>query len=274
MGDNTLYNVDTIDGLDSLPDISIGMAPKPRRHGSWLGGKLAQKRVITMSFDIMGDPADDYRTTKPKNALVQAMRLQDEEQPLVFEMDYGEQGVLVYASVTALDLPLTSGYSRQRRGTVEFTCTNPMKYSVNPRQGVAAPPSPPTGAAYGLTYGFAYSQDTGITGSFTAHNGGNSPAAAVYTITGPVSRPKVTLLDGQGSRATTFATNLAEKDVLLVDTVNNRVTINGSDAYSTVSGALVADLVIRPGDTTVSFDGDVPSGKSPRLNVSWRDASR
>lgn len=274
LADESLFNVTGIEGLDSLPDLTIGMAPKPRRHGSWLGGKLAQKRVITITLQILGDPEDGYRTTKPKNALVNALQIMDSELPLVFELDYGDQPTMVYASVTALDLPISRGYSAMREATIEFTCTDPMKYAAESKQGQADPPSPPTAVPYGLTYGFQYSEDAGITGSFTAHNGGNTAAPVVYTIEGPVSRPSISLLDAEGSWVTTFAVNLGEKDVLRVDTAANRVTLNGSDAFGSAFGSLITSLVIRPGDTIVSFGGDVPSGKFPKLNASWRDTSR
>lgn len=274
MGDESLYNITSIEGLDSLPDLVIGMAPKPRRHGSWLGGKLAQKRVISIGLQILGDPADDWRTTKPKNALVEACQIRDDEQPLVFELDYGEQPVMVYASVTALDLPITAGYSRLRSGVVEFTCTDPMKYAAESKQGQAKPPTDPPAVEYGFSYGVQYSEEEGATNAFTAVNNGNSNAAAVYTVRGPITRPVITLLDGQGARATTFDLTLAEKDELRITTAQNRVLLNGSDAFGSASGALVADLVIRPGETVISFAGTVPSGASPALGVSWRDASR
>jgi len=274
MGDDTNFNITSIEGLDSLPDLTIGMAPKPRRHGSWLGGKLAQKRVISMGFQIMGDPEDGYRTTRPKNQLVNACQIQDVESPLIFDLGEGEDPVMINASVTALDLPIVAGYTRLRTGVVEFTATDPMKYSVEKKIGQAAPPLPPVASPYGQQYGFAYEEETGITGSFTAKNEGNSPSAAVYRIDGPVERPVITLLDKDGTRATTFAVNLTEGETLMVDTVRNSVTVNGADAFKTASGALVADLVIRPGDTVISFNGTVPFGGNPRLNVSWRDASR
>lgn len=274
LGDYTNFNITSIEGLDSLPDLTIGMAPKPRRHGSWLGGKLAQKRVISIGLQILGDPQDEYLTTKPKNALVEACQIQDVELPLIFDLGMGEQPVMVNASVTALDLPMTAGYHRQRNAVIEFTCTDPMKYAVAGKVGMAAPPNPPVSAAYGQAYGFDYSEETGITGSFTATNEGNSPASVVYTITGPVTRPVITLLDAQGTRATTFAIELKESDTLMVNTLRNRVLLNGSDAFSTASGALVADLILRPGQTVISFNGDVPFDKAPTLNVSWRDASR
>lgn len=275
MGDDSLYNVTSIDGLDSLPDLTIGMAPKPRRHGSWLGGKLAQKRVITLGFDILGDPSDDWRTTKPKNALTSAFQIMDEELPLIFEMDYGEDPVLVQASVTALDLPITANYSRQRSGTVEFTCTDPLKYTTAAKKGTATVPETPAATAYGAVYGFAYSITTGLSGSFKATNDGNTPAPAIYTITGPVTRPIISLDDSKGNRQTKFLLTLAAKDRLVVDTVNNRVTVNGEDRFGSATGALVADLTIRPGKTTVGFTGSNTGGDTaPSLTVEWRDTNR
>lgn len=275
LGDDSLYNITSIDGLDSLPDLTIGMAPKPRRHGSWLGGKLAQKRVINIGLDIMGDPADNYRTTKPKNALVNAMQIMDVELPLVFEMDYGEQPIMVHASVTAMDLPIGRDYSRLRSGNIEFTCTDPMKYSTEAKAGSARPPTVPEAAPYGGAYGFAYSVTTGLSGSFTATNDGNSPSWCLYTIQGPVTRPTITLSDSEGLRATMFNVTLSARDRLEVDTVQNRVTLNGANAFGTATGALIADLIIRPGSTNITFTGDDTGGAvAPTLTAQWRDASR
>lgn len=275
MGDDSLYNVNSIEGLDSLPDLTIGIAPKPRRHGSWLGGKLAQKRVITMNFEIMGDPADDWRTTGPKNAMVEAFQIMDEELPLVFELGYGEPSITVNASVTALDLPIGVNYSRLRSGTVEFTCTDPTKYTAEPKSGSARLPTRPDAAVYGQPYGFAYHVTTGLTGTFTAKNTGNTPSPAVYTITGPVTSPSITLRDSKGTRRITFGLDLGVKDRLEIYTATNRVTKNGEDRYGTAHGALVSDLTIRPGSTTISFTGkDTGSTVSPTLTAQWRDASR
>jgi len=274
LGDGSNYNVTGIEGLDSLPDLTIGMAPKPRRHGSWLGGKLAQKRVITIGFDILGDPDDDYRTTKPKNRLQNAFQIMDVELPLIFEMDYGEEPVLVHASVTSLELPITRDYSRFRQGIVEFTCSDPMKYATNAKSGTTGTPQVPASAVYGLPYGFAYSEEIELSGTFTATNTGNSPAPAVYQIQGPVNRPTVTLTDDQGVRATTFNVNLTATDRIYVDTFRNRVLINGADRFGSATGALVSDLTIRPGETTVAFTGETGGSTAPSLTVEWRDATR
>jgi hypothetical protein len=275
LGDESLYNVTSIEGLDSLPDLTIGMAPKPRRHGSWLGGKLAQKRVITIGFDILGDPADDYRTTKPKNKLQNVMQISDFESPLIFEMDYGEDPVMVHASVTALDLPIVRDYSRLRSGTLEFTCTDPMKYSAQAKKGTASTPVVPEAEPYGSAYGFAYSQSIGLSGTFKAENLGNSPAPVVYTMVGPVNRPVIALGDSQGQRATQFNVQLTAADRLVVDTARNSVTVNGADRFGSANGALVADLVMRPGETTVAFTGETPGGSTaPTLTAEWRDATR
>lgn len=275
LGDDTLYNVTSIEGLDSLPDITIGMAPKPRRHGSWLGGKLAQKRVITMSFDILGDPDDDHRTTKPKNALKNALQLSDIEQPLIFELDYGEEPTLVHASVTALDLPIVQNYSRLRHGIVEFTCTDPVLYSAVGKAGSTPPPSIPAATPYGQAYGFAYSESTGTSGTFLARNAGDSPTPVVYTITGPINMPAITLTDSVGVRRTQFNLALAATDRLVIDTANNSVKLNGTDRFGSAMGALVSELSIRGnGDTTVGFTGEPQGTGSPALSAVWRDARR
>lgn len=275
LADESLFNVTSIDGLDSLPDLTIGMAPKPRRHGSWLGGKLAQKRVITIGLQILGDPTGDNRTTTAKNKLVNALQIMDVELPLIFELDYGDQPVMVYASVTALDLPIKQDYSRLREATIEFTCTDPMKYSAAAKQRTAAPPRVPEATPYGGQYGFAYSITTGLSGAVTADNNGNSPAPAIYRMRGPITRPVITLVDSIGTRTVRFNVTLKASDELYVSSSANRVLLNGSDNYGAANGALVADLVMRPGETTVTFTGDDTGGPvPPSLTVEWRDATR
>jgi hypothetical protein len=276
LGDDSLYRVTSIDGLDSLPDLSIGIAPKPRRHGSWLGGKLAQKRVITMNFDILGDPDNEWLTTRPKNALAKAFQIMDEELPLIFDMGYGEDSVRVMASVTALDLPIGQNYTRFRSGTVEFTCTDPHKYATATRKGTARVPEVPVATPYGAAYGFPYSITTGLSGTFKATNDGNTPAPVVYKVRGPVTRPIIMLDDSaKGNRTTKFLLTLKAKDELVVDTAKNSVLVNGEDRFGFATGALVADLTLRPGTTTVSFRGSNTGGDTaPSLTATWRDTSR
>ena len=118
-GDNTLYNISSIDGLDSLPEVTIGIAPKPRRNGSWLGGKITSKRVITIELEVLGDPTDSYLTTNPSRTIKRAMALSDIEIPLVFDLGYGEEPAMVMASVTAFDMPHIAGYHKRRPATIE-----------------------------------------------------------------------------------------------------------------------------------------------------------
>lgn len=275
LGDESRYSVQSIDGLDSLPDLTIGTTPRPRRNGSWLGGKLSQKRVITIQVDVLGDPDDEYRTTRPFLALQRACEVADYELPLNFDLGFGEPPIMVYASVTAFDAPRGINYALGRSVTVEFTCTDPNKYAGVAQIKSTPPPVRPAATPYGAAYGFAHSMGTGLSGAFLATNAGNSNSQVVYTITGPVTRPAITLTDGQGTRRTDFNLTLAASDRLVIDTAVNRLELNGADRFGSSSGALITDLFFRPGDTTVAFTAEaVPDENPGSLSAEWRDASR
>lgn len=271
-GDNTLYNISSIDGLDSLPEVTIGIAPKPRRNGSWLGGKITSKRVITIELEVLGDPANDYLTTNPGRAIKRAMALSDTEIPLVFDLGYGEEPVMVMASVTAFDMPHIAGYHKRRPATIEFTCTDTTLHSAAPRAQQVGPSVPATGNDYGFDYGGDYALSTGVSGKFTASNSGNANAHVVYEIKGPVATPAISLNDGT-TRVTTFNLNLATSDRLVIDTKANTVLLNGADRFGSATGALVSQLTLKPGNTEVGLLGTSSSPSLAYLNATWRDAS-
>ena len=272
-GDNTLYNISSIDGLDSLPEVTIGIAPKPRRNGSWLGGKITSKRVITIELEVLGDPTDSYLTTNPSRTIKRAMALSDIEIPLVFDLGYGEEPAMVMASVTAFDMPHIAGYHKRRPATIEFTCTDTTIHSAAPRAQQVGPAVPATGNDYGLDYGSDYAMATGVSGSFMASNSGNANAQVVYEIKGPVATPAISLIDAAGSRVTTFNLNLATSDRLIIDTRANTVLLNGADRFGSATGALVSQLTLRPGRTEVGLLGTSSSPTLAYLNATWRDAS-
>lgn len=275
LGDERFYAIQSIDGLDSLPDLTIGITPKPRRNGSWLGGKLSQKRVVEVVVNVMGDPADNYLTTKPMAALQAACDVSDEERPLNFDFGYGEEPVMVNASVTSFDAPRVAGYQHLRQVTIEFTATDPNKYIGVAQSKKTEPPIPAAPAVYGLAYGFAHSAGTATSGSFTATNAGNASTHVVYRIVGPVNRPSITLTDSQGVRRTQFNVDLKANQRLEVSSAGNSVKRNGADAFGSATGALIPDLHFRPGDTTVAFNGaGDPPAKPGTLTASWRDATR
>ena len=275
LGDGTNYVIRSIDGLDSLPDVSIGMVAKPRRHGSWLGGKLGIKRVVTIELDVIGDLTDDNRTTKPKLALQNACQLSDVEVPLEFDLGEGEPPCYVMASVTSFDAPITQGYLRRRPVVIEFTATDPVKYGMSPKNQATTPPKAPPATPYGVAYGFAYSEGTATSGTFTVSNAGNTRSNTRITIKGPVNNPTVTLTDGQATRTARFNVNLVTSDLLVIDSKENTVLLNGADRLNVASGALVADMFVRPGTTTVEFGGIFNPASNPEatLTVEWRDTS-
>lgn len=269
MGDGTLYPITGLEGDDSLPDISIGMVAKPRRDGSWLGTKLAQKRVITISFHIMGDPNRNYYTAGPKNALVKAFALKQVEQPLVVDLGFGETPFMVRASVTSLDLPKNDGYHiGHRSGTVELTATDPRRFATTVPKTSVPRQKPVTGWSYGQAYGFKYHATPSVDVPTTLINDGDDDAEVTYTILGPARNPSITLNDGVDVREIRLDYVLAAGNRLVLDTRNNAAFMSGMDMLGYLDGALLQNMRLRPGSTQLTLRTEAQVGE-PTLEVEW-----
>lgn len=274
VGDDSNYVVTNIDGWESRPEITNGSTPYPNRLGSWQGALSSVKRVVTVDLAILGDPNDSYNTTGPKRALSRVMNLDDEESPLLMDLGYGSLPEIINCRVTAYTLPTQQGFGRRASASIEFTATDPRRYSVELNTSTTGLPVPLRGMAYPIKYGkFPGLLTPANRGEAVIQNLGNSKSPGVYTITGPVNSPHITIDDGKGRLIRTqFNANLAPNEVLVADSATGTVTIGGAARNGVASGALVQDLELPPGLSTVALGGGGASNAAS-LTVSYRDAN-
>jgi hypothetical protein len=274
LGDDSDYIVNGFDGWEDRPEITNGSSPRPHSLGSWVGGLGSQKRVITLDLLIPGLLSDDNQTTIPMAKLRQVMGLDDQESPLLVGLDYGTTPEIANVRVTAFNAPTRKGYGRLREAFIEFTATDPRKYSNGVYSATTGLPTPPRVQPYPITYGVYSEAPTGAQrGEAQVENLGNAATPAVYRIIGPSAEPTITVLGENGwQKRTTFHIPLGAGEVLEVDTAKNTVTLNGSTRYGQSTGALVGQLEVPPGKSVVALGGGGGTDQT-QLTVKWRDAN-
>lgn len=272
LGDDTNYLATGIDGWESRPEITNGSTPNPRRLGSRVGGLSAVKRVVSIDFEILGDPKDAFLTTGPKKALTRVMAIDDDESALIVDLDYGIEPELIYARVTAFNMPTNKGYGRRQACFIEWTATDPRRFSISQSRSTTGLPVPLRGIPYPITYGrYAETVTPDNRGEAIVQNLGNSHTPATYRITGPVRNPTVTVGTRNKLKRIQFNVTLANGEVLTADSTDGSVMIAGARRQGITSGALLEDMEVPPGTSTVALGG--VGSTSASLTVYWRDAN-
>ena len=271
LGDDSNYVITSIDGWEDRPETTNGSTPYPRRLGSWVGGLSATKRVVTVDLEILGDTSS-YLTTTPKRALARALAMDDVESPLVLDLGYGIAPEQIFARVTAFSMPTVKGYGQRQSASIEFTATDPRRYSLNYNSAVTGLPTPIRGVEYPIQYGkYTAVLTPSNRGEAVLQNLGNAEAPAIYRITGPSPQPSITVTNGGHVRRTYFNLPLAPGEVLQIDTGAGLVTVNGAVRNGITAGALVEDLGLPAGQCAVALGGAGSAQTS--LSVMWRDAN-
>lgn len=274
LGDDTHYIATSIDGWESRPEITNGSTPHPRRLGSRVGGLSAVKRVVSIDFEIVGDAESSNLTTLPKYRLQQVMGLDDGESPLLIDLEYDSAPEIIFARVTAFTMPTVRNYGRRAQAFIEWTATDPRKYSVNESRATTGLPVALRGIPYPITYGrYADMITPDNRGEAIVQNIGNSHSPATYRIVGPVSNPTITVETGRkgATRRIQFNVNLVSGEVLTATSTDGSVFVGGARRQGITSGALLEDMEVPPGTSTVALGGT--GGSSASLSVSWRDAN-
>lgn len=271
LGDGGDYVITGLDGWESRPEVTNGSSPRPHSLGSWVGGMGAQKRVVTIDLEILGLESDNYQTTIPKRKLRQIAGLSQTEEELLIGLEYGDTPEVIFARITDLAMPTRQGYGKRATAILEFTATDPRKYSTGIYTATTGVAVQSRAIAYPITYGtFPETLTPSQRGEAITENLGNAPSPAIYKITGPSPQPIITVTypDGKQKR-TQINVPLAAGEVMTVDTANGMVNVGGANRSGQTSGAIISQLEIPPGQSTVTLSG----GGDATLTVQWRDAN-
>lgn len=272
LGDGSNYLVTNIDGWEDRPETTNGSTPHPRRLGSWVGGLSSVKRVVTVDLKVLTDRENDNLTTIPKRNLRAVMALDDEESPLMVDLGYGIEREIIFARVTAFNMPTIRGYGQEQPALIEWTATDPRRYSIQVNSAETGLPVKARGMPYPIKYGRYPELITPANrGEAVVQNLGNSPSTATFRIVGPITNPAITIAGKGVLRRIQFNVKLAAGEVLYAQSAYGTVEVDGTPRQGLTSGALVEDMEVPSGISTVQLSGT--GSEAAKLTVNWRDAN-
>ena len=253
-GSGSPYQILSVDGLESLPDIRNQDDNRGYADGMFSGRDFLGGRHITIIFNTFGTSTASAQTNY---YAIQAKLLpqQSGTTPLSFKLPNQQTqeqfiNARVRALKTTLDPNYTYGYITSQ---VTFFCPDPNYYNNN-LQTALLQYLPATGRTYNRIYPLVYTPATSIL-TTTVTNTGWGTAYPTITLVGPIINPVL------GNQTTDnylyFDVTMTESDTLVIDLYNKLITFNGVYARNLLlSGTWFA---APPGSSIFTLSGDAGS---------------
>jgi hypothetical protein len=248
IGNNGDVELSAISGLREMPPLRTSDQSKPRAHGSFGGRNYYAERIVHAELLVQA-PQNDFEAvlrqvgnafaniTDPAGALA-----------LQFQLGTWDNPRQLFCRPTKGGEPVDKDY-QYRKATipVELTADDPLIYDTVQQSVSTGLPSPTAGLTFPAAAPFTFGASSG--GSMQLTNAGNEATPPVFTITGPLTWPQLTL----GSMFLAFQVTLAAGDVLVVDCGAGTATLNGtaSRANTVVTGSTY--FWLPPGTSTIGF---------------------
>lgn len=262
-GSGQPVGVVSVQGLEDLPEVRVADVARARAHGSVPGPQHTGDRVILIEVDAARTTTGTLRDTV--NAWAAATALGDVEVPLVWQLPgTGKRRAMVRVRRRELPVDRRFGYGFAR-GRIQLVATDPRVYDNTESVGSTAVGAVTGGL--GFPHGFPHGFGTATAGTIDVTNGGNTPAPWTATLVGPLTHPRITLVDGDGDLEL-GAFTLAAGDTLELDSLNRTVLLNGTASrYGELTRRSWFDLPV--GDPIIQLTASSGTGT---LEVRWRSA--
>lgn len=268
-GANSPYQIQSVDGLESVPGIRNQDDNRGYADGMFTGRDFLAGRTVSIIFNTFGNGATSAQTNL--NTIQRVLLPQTSgTTPLYFKLPAqptSEQYInaRVRAFRTAIDPNYTYGYITSQ---VEFFCPDPRYYDNN-LQTATMLYTPPLGRIYDRTYDLSYGGGSG-TLSTTITNNGWTDTYPTITITGPIVNPIVGNLTQNATLS--FTANLSASDVLVVDLFNKLVTLNGNPARNLLTSGSSTWFSAQPGNNIFTLYGTGTLAGTTQATVEWESA--
>jgi hypothetical protein len=231
-GAGSVYQITSVDGLESLPDIRNQDDNRGYNDGMFTGRDFLGGRTLT--FEIMTFAGGGNSAHTNFNLLQSALVPQSSgTQTLSFQMSPSDSpyqfSARVRGRLTTVDPEYTYGFIRSQ---YTFFCPDPRYYS-DTATTASLTPTPALGRTYDRTYNLVYGGGS-IATSTTITNIGNWITYPVITITGPVTNPTIGNITTGQYMAVNY--NVTNTDTLVIDLDNKLITLNGTSARNLVAG--------------------------------------
>lgn len=258
-------DVDKVQGLDNAPYRTS------TRNTEGLDGGVVEAdfetiRTVVIEGTIYGDGAlESYLDTLKAN-----FAPSPNSQPFYFKAPSNPQKMVLCKS---LGLRYDWDVSRRLSVTpfqIQLQAADPTIYATVQQSVVASlPPAATTGRSYNKLYPVTYG-GVSTSGLINVTNGGNKPAPATFTITGPVTNPQV-ISDTTGT-SIKILISLGVSDTLVVDLGKRTVTLNGTANRRNLWAAGSTWFLLQPGVNQLRYNASTQTAS--QLTVLWRDAYR
>lgn len=231
-GAGSVYQINSVDGLESLPAIRNQDDNKGYNDGMFTGRDFLGGRTLT--FEIMTFAGGGNSAHTNFNLLQAALVPQTSgTTTLSFQLSPSDATYRFSARVrdrkTVVDPEYTFGFIRSQ---YTFFCPDPRYYS-DTATTASMTPQQPLGRTYDRTYNLVYGGGS-IATSTTITNSGNWTTYPVITITGPALNPTIgNITTGQ---YITVNYGLANTDTLVIDLDQKLITLNGNSARNLIAG--------------------------------------
>jgi hypothetical protein len=265
-GAGSPYQIQSVDGLESLPEIRNQDDNRGYADGMFSGRDFYGGRTISIIFLTLASPTASAQANY--NTIQQALQAQQSgTTPLYFILSNAAGEQVIYARVrglrTSVDPNYTYGYIVSQ---VEFFCPDPLYYNSNIQTAVLAY-TPPTGRVYNREYNVTYGGGSVII-STTISNTGWATTYPTIAISGPITNPVVG--NTTENKSLSFVGTYSSADILLVDLYNRVITLNGSPARNTlISGEWFSAL---PGNNQFYLTGTGTLAGTTQAVVTWQSA--
>lgn len=265
--DQTLPFVDitNVSGLDT-PEIRSTERDHEGTDGGFLDAEFEKMRTIVLEGQVIGDA-----TTV--ESFLDTLKGNWAPRRTVVPLNFAHPGVsqrLIY--VKPLGCKYDVSQARRYGSTdIQFMCQaeDPRIYDYG-LQSIALPTGVPLTTGFGFSLGFSFGFGAPASpDGVTVTNGGNRPAPAIITLTGPVTDPVI--YNDTYSHTLEFDIVVASGDYLVIDLGNRTVKLNGSVSRR---GALLNPdwFFLEPGDNFLRYRA--ASGGSTPATVAFRNAWR
>lgn len=258
-GTTTNLVVDSMEGLDSMPDFGTDDTDRNDDHGSIPGRDLLKSRELTMALKV--DGVDHAAVMATFRALARVMRPLTAEVPFVFKRP-GEVTKQVFVRPRKRDFPSNAEVALGlAKGSLNWNAPDPRIFSLVEHHAQIV-------LAAGVD-----------SGQVLVHNAGDFHGYVRFVLSGAGTNPRFAVsgqtadpLDGTNfnGRTTALDLDMAAGDVLQVIPKTRHILLNNFNAYQ-FKRTDNQWWELMPGDNTVTFDRTGTAGIQT-LDIFWFDA--
>jgi hypothetical protein len=266
-GAGSPYQIQSVDGLESLPSIRNQDDNRGYHDGMFTGRDFLSGRSISIIFNTFGDSNGSAQTNYNT---IQSILLPQTQgtTPLYFKFPNSpssEQFVdaRVRGLRTTVDPNYTYGYITSQ---VEFFCPDPNYYNNN-LQTANMLISAALGRTYNRTFNYTYGGGSSSV-TTTISNIGWATTYPTITIQGPITNPIIG--NTTSGNILNFTGTYSALDTLEIDLYNQLITLNGAPARNLLISGTWFDA--PPGNSNFFFTGTGTLAGTTQATVSWYSA--